>query len=100
MSDTIGGLIDKLMTVDMKMYHNQDILYEIRKMTFEEYKEKYFTDEDGALKLWNFLKKACDLNLQRNQLIDEVDERIVDLVKAAVNGQDINEFVQRKHKTY
>jgi hypothetical protein len=100
MSDTIGGLIDKLMTVDMKMYHNQDILYEIRRMTFEEYKEKYFADEEGALKLWNFLKKACDLNLQRNQLIDEVDERIVDLVKAAVKGQDINEFVQRKHKTY
>jgi hypothetical protein len=100
MSDTIGGLIDKLMTIDMKMYHNQDLLYEIRKMTFDEYKLKYFSDERGAEKLWNFLKKACDLNLQRNQLIDEVDERIVELVKVAVAGGNIDEFVQLKHKSY
>jgi hypothetical protein len=100
MSDTIGGLIDKLMTVDLKMYHNQDLLYEIRRMTFEEYKQKYFADEQGAEKLWTYLKKACDLNLQRNQLMDEVDERIVELVVSAVKGANIDEFIQRKHKTY
>lgn len=100
MSETIGGLIDKLMTIDMKMYYNQDILYEIRRMTFEEYKQKYFADEQGAEKMWGFLKKACDLNVQRNQLIDEIDERIIELVKGVIEGKDVNEFLQLKHKTY
>ena len=48
MADTLGGLVDKLITVDMKMWNNQEILYEIRRMTFDEYKEKYFSSEDGA----------------------------------------------------
>ncbi|MCK9567647.1 hypothetical protein M0R72_01695 [Candidatus Pacearchaeota archaeon] len=100
MSETVGGLIDKLMTVDLKMYYNQDLIYEIRRMTFEEYKTKYFSDEEGAEKLWTFLKKACDLNIQRNQLIDEIDTRVVELVKAAVEGRGLDEFIQRKHKSY
>ena len=100
MSDTIGGLVDKLFTIDTKMWFNQELIYEIRRMTFEEYKVKYFADEEGAEKLWSFLKRACDLNLQRNQLIDEIDERIVELVKAAVAGGNIDEFIQRKHKSY
>ena len=31
--DTLGGIIDKLFTVDMKMWNNQEILYKIRRMT-------------------------------------------------------------------
>lgn len=100
MSETIGGLVDKLQIVNLKMWNNQEFLYEIRKMTFEEYKQKYFADEQGAEKMWGFLKKACDLNVQRSQLIDEIDERIVELVKAVAEGQNIDEFIQRKHKTY
>ena len=102
MSDTLGGLIDKLLTADLKMYYNQDLIYEIRRMTFEEYKAKYFESETGAQELWATLKKACDLNLQRNQLIDEVDEKIVEIIKAAQNGEDLDngKFIQRKHKTY
>ena len=72
MADTLGSLIDKLTTVDLKMWNNQELLYEIRRMSFEEYKAKYFDTEDGAQKLWESLKRACDLNVQRNQLIDEV----------------------------
>ena len=45
MSDTFGSLIDKLFTVDMKMWNNQEFLYEIRKMSFDEYKQKYFETE-------------------------------------------------------
>jgi hypothetical protein len=102
MSDTIGGIIDKLCTVDLKMWNNQDILYEIRRMTFEEYKNKYWQTEDGAKKLWDILKKACDLNNQRNQLIDEVDEKIVEIINSAVSGENLDngKFIQRKHKTY
>lgn len=102
MADTLGSIVDKLCTVGLKMYHNQDLLYEIRRMTFEEFKAKYIDDTEGAEKLWAILKKACDLNVQRNQLIDEVDEKIVEIVSDAVKGDNLDEgkHIQRKHKTY
>ena len=102
MADTFGGLIDKLITADLKMWNNQELFYEIRRMNFSEYKEKYFSDEEGAEKLWESLKKAADLNVQRNQLIDELDERLIDLLKSAVAGEDLDDGknIQRKHKTY
>jgi hypothetical protein len=102
MSETLGGLIDKLCTVDLKMYNNQEHLYEIRRMTFDEFKNKYWKDEQGAEKLWAILKKACDLNVQRNQLIDEVDEKVVEIAKSAASGEELDDgkFIQRKHKTY
>jgi hypothetical protein len=102
MADTLGTLIDKLTTVDLKMWNNQELLYEIRRMDFDEYKEKYFNSEDGANKLWNILKKACDLNVQRNQLINEVDEKIIEIINAKLSGEDLDngKFLQRSHKTY
>jgi hypothetical protein len=102
MADTLGGLIDKLNTADLKMWNNQEILYEIRKMNFDEYKEKYFSSEQGAELLWSSLKKACDLNIQRNQLIDEIDEKIIEMIDARLSGDNLDngKFIQRKHKTY
>lgn len=100
MADTLGGLIDKLITIDMKMWNNQEFLYEIRRMNFEEYKEKFFVNKEGAEELWQSLKKACDLNVQRNQLIDEIDEKIVEMMSSDKNDLDNGKFIQRKHKTY
>jgi hypothetical protein len=102
MADTLGGIIDKLVTVDMKMWDNQELLYEIRKMSFDEYKKKYFSDEGGAEKLWLVLKKACDLNVQRNQLINEVDEKIIDMFNTLKKGEELDngKYLQRSHKTY
>lgn len=102
MSDTLGSLIDKLITIDMKMWNNQELLYVIRRMSFEEYKDKFFNSENGAQDLWESLKKACDLNVQRNQLIDEIDGKIVEIVKSSLEGEDLDngKFIQRKHKTY
>lgn len=102
MADTLGSLIDKLFTADMKMWNNQELLYDIRRMTFDEFKERYFSNPEGAEKLWEGLKKACDLNVQRNQLIDEIDEKVVEIVQAsrADNSEEMNKFVQRKYKTY
>jgi hypothetical protein len=102
MADTLGSLIDKLCTVDLKMWNNQELLYEIRKMSFDEYKEKYFNDESGAKNLWECLKKACDLNIQRNQVIDEVDEKVIEMIESCISGNplDNGKFIQRKHKTY
>lgn len=102
MADTLGNVIDKLVTVDMKMWDNQELLYEIRRMSFEEYKKKYFDSEDGANKLWEVLKKACDLNVQRNQLINEVDQKIIEIMEAKLSGENLDngKFLQRSHKTY
>ena len=102
MADTLGGLIDKLFTVDMKMWDNQEFLYEIRRMNFKEFKDKYFSQTEGAEVLWSSLKKACDLNVQRNSLIDEIDEKIITMIKLFNSGDELDNgsFVQRKHKTY
>ena len=102
MADTMGSLVDKLITIDMKMWNNQEMLYDIRRMSFDEYKKKYFDSNDGAMELWECLKKACDLNVQRNQLIDEIDQKIVELVMDALSGHDLDsgKHIQRKHKTY
>lgn len=102
MSDTFGNLVDKLCTVDMKMWNNQELLYEIRRMSFDEYKEKYYSSEEGAYKLWEILKKACDLNVQRNQLINELDAKLIEMMKALQHGEDLDngKFLQRAHKTY
>ena len=102
MADTLGGIIDKLITADLKMWNNQEILYEIRRMSFEEFKNKYFKDENGANKLWEILKKVCDLNVQRNELIDEVDVKLIEIIKVGLTGKDLDNgsFIQRKHKTY
>lgn len=102
MADTLGNLIDKLTTVDLKMWNNQELLYEIRRMSFDEYKKKYFESVDGAEKLWDGLKKACDLNVQRNQLINEIDTKIIEMIDHKIKGEDLDNgrFLQRSHKTY
>ena len=100
MSVTLGSLIDKLTTINLKMWNNQEILYKIRRMTFEVFFNKYCKNKDSMKKLWNVLKKTCDLNYQRNVLIDEIDEKNVSIIKKAVNKDDLNNEIQRKYKTY
>lgn len=100
--DSLGSIIDKLITVDMKMWNNQELLYEIRRMSFEDFEKKYFNDINGSKILWELLKKSTDLNVQRNELIDEFDERVVDMLISLQNGNDLDngKFIQRSHKTY
>ena len=99
MAETVGMLIDGLTTVNRKMYDVQEVLYEIRRMTFEEFKEKYYS-EGGMKTLFDIFKKACDLNYQRNQLIDEIDKTIVTMIKDGVDKKDLGKYIQLKHKTY
>jgi hypothetical protein len=100
MADTLGSLIDKMITADLKLWNNQEFLYEIRKMSFDEYKNKFFESDDGAKILWDWLMKLCDLNLQRNQYIDEIDEMFISIVKDAMKGKELDKYLQKKHKTY
>jgi hypothetical protein len=99
--DTLGGLIDKLNTVGKKMFIAQDLLYEIRHMSFKEFYTE-FHDEDGMEILWERFRDGMDLNLQRNQLIDEIDEMIVEMIQAGLRGDNLDDgkFIQRKNKTY
>jgi len=101
MADTLGGLVDKLFTADSKMWCNQELLYKIRRMDFDEFKSRY-ENEENLEKLYEVLKKCCDLNVQRSQLIDEIDEKIVEIIRDALNGADLDsgKHIQRKHKTY
>lgn len=101
MSDTIGSLIDKLATVNQKMFLVQEELYVIRKMTFEEFKAEFSSDE-GLQRLYSSFKRATDLNVQRQAMILEVDKKIAEIVAAAVKGNDLNDgtFIQDQHKTY
>ena len=100
--DSIGSAIDKLFTCDTKLWNAQDEIYKIRKMTFEEYKETFFSTEEGAYKLWEMLKKSTDLNNQRAALVDEIDTKLVEMIQSALSGENLDngKFIQRKHKNY
>jgi hypothetical protein len=102
MADTIGSLIDKLATVNQKMFMAQEELYVVRKMTFEEFKVAFGSNDEKLEKLYNYFKKSMDLNNQRQAMILEVDKKITEIVAAAVKGDDLNNgsFVQDQHKTY
>lgn len=101
MSDTIGSIIDKLTTSGQKMFFAQEELYVIRKMTFDEFKQAYGSTDEGLEKLYNCFKKSCDLNVQRQQLILEVDKKIVEMIEAS-KTQDLNNgsYIQDQFKTY
>lgn len=100
--DTLGSVVDKLITIDMKMWHNQELLFKIRRMSFDDFKHEYFSDEESMFELWTTLGKVVDLNLQRNQLIDEFDVGLVKMIQKAKEGESLDEgnYIQRKHKTY
>lgn len=102
MSDTVGSLIDKLFTVDSKMWCNQELLHEIRRQNFEWFKNRFLRDDDSNQELYNMLLKVCDLNLQRQLLITEIDNRIVETVEAGLRGEDLHNpnFIINSHKTY
>lgn len=78
--ETPGSLIDKLCTVNNKMFVNQEFIYEVRKMTYDEFREAYdMPDTEKARKLYDSLHKCCDLNVQRNKLIHELDKKLEEL---------------------
>jgi hypothetical protein len=97
---TLGGLVDQLSVVNLKMWNAQECLYKIRRMTFEEFKEEY-SKEESLKELFDIFKKSCDLNVQRANITDEIDQLFVNTLIALQNGTlDIDKLTQNKHKTY
>jgi len=90
--DTLGSLIDKLITVDLKMWHNQEQLYAIRKMTDDEFKARY---GPSMSELHQIVKRCCDLNVQRSRLVDAIDAKFA----AVIAGHDAV-VTAEAHKTY
>jgi hypothetical protein len=99
MAETVGMLIDRLSITNLKMWYIQDILYEIRRMTFEQFKEKYGSD-DGMKKLYDIFKDACELNYQRNVLVSQVDSLLVRMIIEGAAGKDLKEYDPLMFKTY
>jgi len=79
---TIGYTIDALIQADMEMWDLQDWLYFVRKLSLNEFKVAYFADEEEVELFWKTFKEACDTNLKRNDLIDEVDEALLKLLRS------------------
>lgn len=99
--DTLGSLIDKLATVNNKMFMVQEELYAIRRMTFEDFKLKFGSNDNELLTLFNVFKKSCDLNVQRQQMILEIDKKVIEMIQLSkTEDLDNGSFVQDQHKTY
>lgn len=98
MADTLGALVDKLSIVNLKMWNKQENLYTIQKMSLDQFKEKYY-NENGIEELYKTLHAAADLNIQRNVLIDSIDELVIEMIGSKAD-LDNGRFIQRKHKTY
>lgn len=101
MSESLGQLVDRISILNLKTWNAQEDIYEIRRMSLEEFKERFQTEE-GIEQVYNFIKKSCDLNVQRSQLVTEFDRKLVALVEAAVSGEDLDDGsnIQDQHKTY
>ncbi len=98
--DTIGSIVDKLATVNNKMFFNQEFLYEIRKMDFDEFMSKYHSREACA-DLFDKLRKVVDLNLQRQALILEHDKLLVQMILDIIRdgATAAEKYVVDQHKT-
>ncbi len=83
--DTFSSLVDKLITINLKIYYNQNLL------------EKYIKSAEDS---WKTLQNIADLYIQREQLILEITEIFNNIIGDNKLGLDINKFIQRKHKTY
>ncbi len=100
MADTLGGVIDKLCTADLKM-SNQRVISEVGGMSFEDFKAKY-CNEDGFKQIWKELNNCSDLDAQKSKLINEIDEKITEMIETAKSGENLDngKYLQRSHKTY
>jgi hypothetical protein len=95
--DTFGNVVDKLITVNMKMWHTQETLYEIRRMTPDQFEAKFGNDLKG---LHELLARACNLNVQRSHLMDEIDSLLVQAIRGSSKTDLEATLTRPQHKMY
>lgn len=88
--ETIGAIIDRLCTANNKMFNEQEKLYFIKRMSFDEFKETYGSNDEKLKELHSYFTLATILNLQRNAAIDEIDVRLVNMIKDCVAGKELD----------
>ncbi len=81
---TVGENINELCSASKKLWDAQDELYVYRRMTFEEFKSLFDTEE-GARKVYDIFKGAMDLNVDRSTLVSEIDKALVEKIKEIVS---------------
>ena len=74
--DSLAQLISKLSYAVNQMWSGQDVLYRIRFMTQNQFLAEY---GNNPIELHNILKRACDLNVQRANLMDAIDKKIMEI---------------------
>lgn len=88
--ETIGAIIDRLITANNKMFMEQEKLYHIKRLSFDEFMDEYY-NETKMKELHDYFVKAAVLNLQRNAAIDEIDQRLVQMIKDCVAGKELDD---------
>jgi hypothetical protein len=96
--ETIGAIIDRLATTNQKMFMEQEKLYSIKRMSLQEFENTY---KNNMKELYDYFQKCAILNLQRNAAIDEIDVRLVNMIKDCVSGKELDNGsnIQLKYKT-
>jgi hypothetical protein len=102
MAETLGSAIDKLATINNKLFLQQELIYEIKRMSFDLFCLAFDAAPTVKSKmLYDGLQKLSDLNIQRTALVNEVDAKIIQLIKDGVAGKELDDGanLQRAHKT-
>lgn len=76
---TLGGLVDRLSVLNLKIWHLQDWLYEVERETPEQFARRDSTDTHQKL------QQLATLNLDRNRAMTDID----DLLARAVRSGDV-----------
>lgn len=80
-NDNIGKLTYKLNCTCVQMWHNQEFLYAVRKMTPDKFIETYGSD---MVELHKMIKRCCDLNNQRSMLMDAIDKKATEMANGHI----------------
>jgi hypothetical protein len=65
--ETLGGLVDQLSIINLKLWHEQDKVMRYAQETLEQFQEHPIEELHG-----NY-KKVHELNMRRNRLMTEID---------------------------
>mgnify|MGYP001602773655 FL=1 len=97
---TLGFLVDQLSIVNLKMWNAQELLYKVRRMSYKEFLA-FYSKEENLKELYETFKKACDLNIQRNNVIEDIDGVLLELVEAIqTKSVDLSKLTLKQYKTY